>query len=284
MRRAAARTGLLLALLLALAACAAPGPPLPKEPPLPYPAELRERLVALAEREWRAFGQGVTDQTGPERVELKPALPQEDPQVFHLVQGYWNAVREERPEWDDYVREQRALRRRGSDRNWQPVPWSAAFISYLMRSAGVDRADFPWTAAHSTYLDYAILSDRRWGRAALYAPLDLEDHAPRPGDLVCADRTRPPTRRLTSVAARMEELGVFRAMHCDLVVERRPGRLDLIGGNLSNSVRMVYLPLDSQGYVRRPPAESTSAPAAFAVLRLNVPEPIERPLLSDAAK
>src|SRR5699024_1088276 len=77
----------LLALLL-LSACAGVAPQ-PEEPPVPYPAELRDRLVDLALREWQAFGSGITDYRGPDRVELQTPLAESDPQVFHLVQGYW---------------------------------------------------------------------------------------------------------------------------------------------------------------------------------------------------
>jgi len=275
---------ILLALLLA--ACAAPRPPAPEvplEPPVAYPAELRERLVTLALQEWQAFGAGVTDRSGTESVELRPALPQEDPRVFHLVQGYWNAVREERPEWEDHVAAQRALRRQGSGEVWRSQPWSAAFVSYLLRSAGVDRADFAWSAAHRVYLDHAILASQRWGELALYTPLELEAHAPRPGDLVCGDRTRAPEPRLPSLAARAAELGTPRGMHCDLVVASEPGRLVLVGGNLGNAVRMIYLPLEADGRLRRrAPGEAPGA-TPFAVLRLNVPEP-SPPLLSERAK
>jgi len=272
--------------LLLLGACAAPRAPVPEvalEPPVAYPAALRERLVGLALQEWEAFGAGVTDRSGRESVELRPALTQEDPRVFHLVQGYWNAVREERPEWEDHVAAQRALRRQGSGEVWRSQPWSAAFISYLLRSAGVDRADFAWSAAHRVYLDHAILASRRWGERALYTPLELEQHAPRPGDLVCGDRSRAPEPRLASVAARAAELGAPRGMHCDLVVASEPGRLVLVGGNLGNAVRMVYLPLDAAGRVpRRTPDEAPGA-TPFAVLRLNLPEPAA-PLLSERPK
>lgn len=272
----------LLALLL-LSACAGVVPPA-EEPPIAYPASLRDRLVDLALREWEAFGGGISDYRGPERVELRPSLLEEDPRVFHLVQGYWNAVREERASWPQHLLEQRAAYRSGSSDSWSEVPWSAAFISYLFRSAGVDEADFRWSAAHSFYLDHALQAQDRWGDLALYTPLDLQDHRPRPGDLVCQDRSRPVARRLAAVEERRRELGRFRPMHCDLVVDARPYRLSLVGGNLRNAVRLIYLPLDDGGYLRPWPAEEGSRASPFAILRLNVPQPMSGSLLSEAQR
>lgn len=269
----------LLALLF-LTACGTTLPPR-DEPPIAYPPELRSRLVELALREWQAFGGGITDFRGREQLELQAALPENDPRVFHLIQGYWNAVREERSDWPHYVLEQRAAFRVDPGDSWRELPWSAAFISYLMRTAGVDRADFAWSAAHSFYLDHALRSHRRWGDRTLYVPHDLEDHRPLPGDLLCQDRSRPPGRRLAKVAERLREMGRFRAMHCDLVVASHFGRLSLIGGNLKNSVRLIYLPLDPDGHVPRWPPGERERPSPFALLRLNVPYSDELPVPSD---
>jgi len=269
--------------LLWLAACAAVAPP-EEEPPIAYPAELRERLVELALREWEAFGGGITDYRGPERLELRTPMSENDPRVFHLLQGYWNAVREERDSWPRHIREQREVFRTGDSESWQDVPWSAAFISYLLRSAGVDLADFRWSAAHSFYLDHALATHRRWGDLALYTPLDLEDHKPVPGDLLCQDRSRPAERRLSRVAERIQEVGRFRPMHCDLVVDSHPFRLSLIGGNLGNAVRLIYLPLSADGYPYRWSSQEGGRPSPFAILRLNVPQSEGAPLLSEVAR
>ncbi len=268
--------------LLALTACAAVSSPL-ERPPIAYPEELRQRLVELALREWEAFGGGIIDQRGPQRVVLRESMSESDPRVFHLLQGYWNAVREEQEGWGWHIEEQRELYRKGASETWD-VPWSAAFISYLMRSAGVDRLDFRWSAAHSFYLDHALHTHRQWGDRALYTPIDLEDHQPLPGDLLCQDRSRPAARRLQRVAQRWEEAGRFRPMHCDLVVASHPFRLSLVGGNLSNSVQLIYLPLNAQGYVPRGLGAGDKSASPFALLRLNVPYSEAIPLLSEAAR
>jgi len=256
-------------ILLLLSACAAPAR-LHEEPPIVYPAALRDQLVALATSEWEAFGRGVSDYRGAEVIELQAPRWKDDPRVFHHIQAYWNAVRGEREKWPRYIREQRAVYRGSDAPAWRDIPWSAAFISYLMRSAGVDRADFYWSAAHSFYLDHAIRASRRWGTRALYTPLDLSEHRPEPGDLLCQDRSHPPDKRLLSVAERARELGRFRPMHCDIVVARAPYRLSLIGGNLGKAVRLIYLPLDSYGRLRPWPPQTGERSSPFALLRLNI--------------
>jgi hypothetical protein len=40
--------------------------------------------------------------------------------------------------------------------------------------------------------------------------------------------------------------------HCDMVVAIRPGSLDVIGGNVDNSVSMKHIPVTANGYLANP--------------------------------
>ena len=261
--------------LLGLAACQAapvtePGSEELAGPPVAYPADTKRRILAIAMREWQDFGAPEIDFTGFTARPLLAGLPETDPRVFPNLLAYWNSVRSG---WQDYIRDQKLLYEAGNGA-WTREAWSAAFVSYVMRSAGVDRDDFPWDAGHRTYIDALIQRHRLYGPAAVFQVYDVTQYAPRPGDLICADRSRPLDRRLTSVAERLAEIGRPRGMHCDIVVELQPGRVAAIGGNVGNSVSRSWFPTDADGYLlRREPPLDPSERSFFAVIRTSIPDP-----------
>ena len=263
-------------LLLALGACAATPPeqPLapsePDWPPISYPASVRERIVGIAEREWREFGATEVDFSTGTAQELFAGLRETDPRIFPNVMAYWNSVR---GPWADYIRDEK-FRFQAGEPTWTTEAWSAVFVSYVMRTAGIDRDDFPWDAGHRNYIDALIERHRTYGAAAAFEPYDLENYAPRPGDLICADRSRPVERRITTVAERAAETGRSRGMHCDIVTVVEVGRVGAIGGNVADSVARSWFPTDAAGRLLR--GDPVSAPGErtfFTVVRLNVPEP-----------
>lgn len=242
--------------------------PEPDWPPISYPAGIRERIVAIAEREWREFGAGEIDFTTGEPVPLATGLHETDPRIFPNVMAYWNAVR---GRWADYIRDEK-FRYQAGEAAWASEAWSAVFVSYVMRTAGIDRDDFPWDAGHRNNIDALIERYNRYGAAAAFTPYDLENYAPRPGDLICADRSRPVEARITTVAERAAESGQSRGMHCDIVTVVQAGRIGAIGGNVADSVSRSWFPTDAYGRLLRPMAGVPGERTFFAVIRLNVPE------------
>jgi hypothetical protein len=69
-----------------------------------------------------------------------------------------------------------------------------------------------------------------------------------PGDLVCATREHfgAPMIRGASDAMFLEN----NKLHCDIVVARDPRTVEVIGGNVRNSVSKTVLPLDAKGYLQ----------------------------------
>lgn len=145
----------LAALLPTLAACVAPPAPAP-EPPLPYPPAARERMLRIALEEWRDWG-GQVAIPGTPRSTAEAAAPQPEsrPANFPRVLAYWRALDDD----EGAVARNRPLYRAalaGDPRGaalWQQPFWSAAFVSYVMRAAGIDRAEFPPAASHAAYVD-----------------------------------------------------------------------------------------------------------------------------------
>ncbi|MXP65899.1 DUF2272 domain-containing protein [Roseomonas sp. M0104] len=258
-RRRSAACALLLALLPA--ACAAPpAPAMP--PPLPYPPSVRERMLHIAWAEWSDWGRIVVASDAPR--EGQPGLPGPESALsnFPRVLAYWRAVAEGAgPIARNRVLYAAALARPGLQVGlWQEPAWSAAFISFVMRTAGVDRREFPPSAAHAFYLDALLADAQRFPATAPFIPHDPADRAPEVGDLICADRSAQPLRHWQ---ARLAEAGQFRPMHCDIVVTVAPGVVEAVGGNVADAVTLSRFPADMAGRLLARPA---NGPTWFAVL------------------
>ncbi|WP_043421632.1 DUF2272 domain-containing protein [Cupriavidus basilensis] len=123
--------------------------------------------------------------------------------------------------------------------NWA---WSAVFISWVMRKAGLDERQFLTGDSHSMYV-----VDAR--DAILPAPafrIEPLPAMPRPGDVICATRGRD--KYLGSVA----EIGFGTTpMHCDIVVEVDPAArlVKAIGGNVQQAVSMELIELGDSGMI-----------------------------------
>jgi hypothetical protein len=237
--------------LLALAACAVapPAPPLP-ERPVAYPPAARERLLRFALEEWRDWGCVVRGLPGETiatcgRAERLPANPEGLPRNFPRVLAYWRAV----PEGGaGAIRRNRDLYAQGAANVWEEPYWSAAFISWLMAAAGIDRAEFRPDASHSRYLDHLDEVASAWPALAPFVVLEAATAAPEAGDLVCRDRSPRP---LLAWSQRAAERGQFRPMHCDLVVATGPAVIEVVGGNVSDAVTLNRLEASADG--RLPP-------------------------------
>ena len=136
------------------------------------------------------------------------------------------------------------------------TPWSAAFISYVMKTAGFSGAEFAFSDSHADYVQAAFDAStaEAAGQASSYAfrACDIATTHPRAGDLVCA------TRAATAGVATFDALaGAMRArsrgqafpMHCELVVRSDEGgdaKLDSIGGNVVQSVTLSRMTLNAR--------------------------------------
>ena len=264
-----------LALLLAAAACAAPAPP--REPPIAYPPSVRARMLRIAETEWTEWG----------RLAAGPGLPRPPSgaegavEAFPRVLAYWRAVPEE--EATSAIARNRArwsAELGGTPREgvWSEPAWSAAFVSYVMRAAGVDEREFHASAAHAFYVDAMLRDAREFPAQAPFVPHAPAGRAPAPGDLICADRSRRP---LAAWQDRLAEAGTFRPMHCDIVLRNGPGAAEAVGGNVADAVTLTLYATDAAGLLLpRAPGE----PVVFAIMenRLGRLPPFQPALLISA--
>jgi hypothetical protein len=241
---------LLLAVCLALQGCAAK--PKKRVTPAEAPAGLvppeletevlpplrmrspKDRILAIARYEWNYFGrQNVVYGEEGESIPHVGYWEDDDEARIGRVNRYWRAVGKP------------ALS--GADCS---QPWSAAFISWVMRLAGVPESVFPSAKAHWVYL-YQIVANHQ-NPDALFYPRTIFEYQPGPGDLICAMRKSDTSLDIRRVP-RPEWLE-HAQLHCDIVVERRGAILSAIGGNVRNSVSKSILQLSPGGYLQPTPA------------------------------
>jgi len=180
--------------------------PAPMPSPMPSTAGLGESIARVAEQEYR-------------RWHASGKLQETDPAATPILQQYY---------------------REGVNRNvtaaelqsrpWQQGhPWSAVFVSWVMRTAGAG-SSFRYSAAHQSYIAASrrnrldgVASNPFWAYRAT-------EVAPQVGDLICASRQ--------DSGATYDNIAdpKARATHCDIVTEVRPGSLRVIGGNVNQNV------------------------------------------------
>jgi hypothetical protein len=137
------------------------------------------------------------------------------------------------------------------------TPWSAAFISYVIRQAGVGVTAFKFSNAHRAYIyDAFAASAAEPAHEAgdrLYRACPLTATKPRPGDVICqqrepslADASEEAVReRIRSELDGSAAARTVRRTHCDVVasVDAKARKVYVIGGNVAQSVTAKKLNL-----------------------------------------
>lgn len=250
-----------------------------------FQAENVDKKMDLAARlrAARGGGQPVTHEVTPGRPAPAPAPPVAAPQlraaivrVANQELGRWNngALKETDPRalpilhdyWARGVGQSYSQSQLGSKAFQKAHPWSAAFISFVMRQAGAGKA-FRRSAAHAVYIAWAR-DNRRQNKPNSFKAYRVTEVAPQVGDLVCKSRD--------GSGATYDTVKPGMKTHCDIVVAVEPGRLVTVGGNVSNSVSRTHVPIDGRGFIQHP--------LYFAILRLDgggagpaVPPPTPQP-------
>ena len=207
-----------------LAACASnpssQEPALSRRPDAPH----RAALLAAAENEWHFFGGQQIDMRHEPLSAPRLGLLEDEGEAVQRVGLYWQSVGR------NYT---------GAD---SEQPWSAAFISYLMQTAGVAADDFLPNEDHFSYLSF--LKQRQNEPDPLFVLRPAASTAVVPGDLIC-------TARDNNMIDTIAEIHPGVPGHCDLVFEvhAQQGWAGVIGGNVYNSVSESLIPLSPAGMV-----------------------------------
>jgi hypothetical protein len=182
---------------------------------------LRGNIVRFAQQEWNRWNKGA----------IKEANPQQRP----VLLDYWvtgAGTRHSEPGW------------------WSAHPWSAAFISWVMRKSGAGSA-FAYAPAHAVYIACAK-QNRLTNAPNPIKAYRVTEVQPRLGDLVCRSRS--------GSGATYDNIAPGMKTHCDFVTGIEQGRLITIGGNVGDSVSVTRVPINAAGFV--------SKPGYFAIIRV----------------
>lgn len=182
-------------------------------------SQRKEKLIQAAVKEWIFFERG----DGQENV-----AP-----FFQRVGDFWQAIN---------------INLDGRDRD---QPWSAAFISFIMRQAGY--ADFRFSDSHDKYILDAKAKRNANNTNAPFWLFRLNEHKPQLGDLVCMWRINPRT---------FDNLPNDFSSHTDVIVEIDDHTVKTLGGNVSQSVTQKTFALKSNGFLK-------SENKLFAIMRNN---------------
>jgi hypothetical protein len=182
---------------------------------------LRGKAVELAIQELNRWGRGT--------------IKESDPRLRSVIEDYWRSGPGYKPSGTNW---------------WSAVPWSAAFISWLMRKAGAG-ADFKYSGSHAAYTA-AAKQNRLANNGSPFKAYRVTEVNPRVGDLVCKERA--------GSGATYDNIAPGMATHCDIITAVEPNRLITVGGNVSNSVNQTSVRTNASGYINQP--------GYFAVIRV----------------
>jgi hypothetical protein len=193
------------------------------------------RIVEIASKEWNFFGNQTYDLDGHV---IQVGHKEGEDGYYQRIGQYWLE----------------GTNTHGIDGRDHDYPWSAAFISWAMKTGGAsDR--FRYSTQHSVYISHAI-RDRLNGRSdAGFWGWRLNEYKPKTGDLVC-------WARQAGVDYDHQNGGVY-AGHCDIVVAVAANQVEVIGGNVGDSVTRRPLRLNAAGFLT-PPDQSERL---FAVMQ-----------------
>ena len=180
-----------------------------------------EALLRAALDEWLRFDKGRADERA-------------DPH-YKYVREMWAAIGEP---YDG----------RSRDSNGDEVPWSAAFISWVVRRAGPAYAGFQFAARHSVFVNNAIkarftnrLDKPFWGYR-------ITEMKPELGDIIQRNRGKG------SFTFSYAENHSGYNSHSDIVVEVKPDVVRVVGGNMDDTVKLgggiQEFELDANGFIR----------------------------------
>ncbi|MEN1940398.1 DUF2272 domain-containing protein [Luteimonas sp. MJ246] len=248
------------ALAVLLAACAALAPPLAHAAdPCPLlraqqaAPDTATRIAATACDEHQAWYRGFIDRegrlVGSAVREAEASRLANGQSAWLRVAGYW---RDSGLLWQVQQRAGAADCAAARDAYPSPgcrgfvvdTPWSAAFVSWVMR-----RAALPGFGASASHVDY-VRAAYRDPDGSPYRIVDPHAARPARGDLLCYVRVPGRNYGFSGLATLLSTQDSGLGMHCDIVVsagEAADRTARLVGGNVFDGVTMRLLPLTDGG-------------------------------------
>ncbi len=184
-----------------------------------------DTVVAVCRAELQTFKDGKLKET--------------DAAVYKRVGEYWAAVPETKLDG-------RTLLKDSKGKPYRPA-WSAAFVSFVLKRAGVPASKFKTTKAHCHYVEAARVAAANGAEKAYHA-VDPYSALPAVGDIVVAGREY--AEQLTFKQAELAYTADgFYPSHGDFViaVDAQKSEVVVVGGNVGDSVATKRLLLSPKG-------------------------------------
>jgi len=183
---------------------------------------------------WLALGEHVQGEPWNRKLVFVPGLLDDAQTGARPRELRLRSLMPDRAEGTESYDAQTALREALVRAALNDSPWSATFISYLMHKAGLNDAQFRYSATHSDYIKAAFDDEPSYA----YRACDPEHTSPRVGDLLCYSRGGKPLKRFSAWREAVRAEQFITASHCELVVDvdRAARKIDTIGGNVLQSV------------------------------------------------
>lgn len=179
---------------------------------------VKYRVVRVAINEWKGWGEPTIQKDGKQ---TRKGGFEADKGFSQRVSEYWKIGT--------------GSQLTGQDRD---VPWSSAFISYIMKKAGAGDK-FVYNASHSKYITDSISNRKKGKLNEAFVGYKINEVSPEVGDLVCYSRQS---------GVGYDTTGNYKS-HCDLVVKKSKNQIEVIGGNVNDSVTKKIVSTDSKGIV-----------------------------------
>lgn len=167
-------------------------------------------LIHTATLEWDFFGKQYRNLNGT----TNDGLRETDDGAWQRIGVYWKRLGGPYSQLT------------GKNTAW---PWSAAFISFVMGTAGAG-SRFMYSASHSTYINDAIKRRNENNKDGAFFAYQVNEQPLRPGDLLGYWRGQNEVNFESAL-----DFGSYPS-HTDIVVSVSGQSAFLIGGNVSNGV------------------------------------------------
>lgn len=131
---------------------------------------------------------------------------------------------------------------KGQANKWNAFPWSAAFVSFIMKASGAGNT-FKYSGRHATYIVDSVKNRNTPNHPFRGYPINEE--MPDIGDLLCAPRGEDIKLTYDEIVQK----GDFQS-HCDIVVAKHNNSaIEVIGGNVGDTVAKTIVSLTSNGFI-----------------------------------
>jgi hypothetical protein len=125
-------------------------------------------------------------------------------------------------------------------------PWSAAFISFVMLTAGAASTQFPFSQSHHKYILAGLANRMNNDLNASIVYFDKNETMPKIGDLIGFSRTAEIKNRADIERCLPDK---FFPSHTDLVIDVSGGKIKVIGGNVSQTILTQTVRTDPSGKI-----------------------------------